>query len=150
MRTLTRPLPCSTPISRQLWAEGFDDSGNYTNISTIVPWTKFSKVRLLPTARTAKEPLADPPRPCAQGVLLHFDETLRNQPPTSVPWIAMISCDTNGTNPSDEDDIFTITRDLGAQAALLYSLTSEVSRSSSCRRRFLLEGRPCLEIDELD
>ncbi|GAA5856817.1 hypothetical protein JCM9279_002028 [Rhodotorula babjevae] len=92
----------NTPISRQLWAEGFDDSGNYTNISTIVPWTKFSK-----------------------GVLLHFDETLRNQPPTSVPWIAMISCDTNGTNPSDEDDIFTITRDLGAQAALLYSLTSE-------------------------
>ncbi|KPV73743.1 uncharacterized protein RHOBADRAFT_54930 [Rhodotorula graminis WP1] len=92
----------NTPISRQLWAEGFDDSGNYTNISTIVPWTKFSK-----------------------GVLLHFDETLRNQPPTNVPWIAMISCDTNGTNPSDEDDIFTITRDLGAQAALLYSLTSE-------------------------
>lgn len=67
----------------------------------------------------------------SQGVLVHFDETLRTQPPTSVPWIAMISCDTNGTNPSDEDDIFTITRDLGAQAALLYSLTSEVSRGLS-------------------
>jgi hypothetical protein len=34
----------STGISRQLWAEGFDDNGNYTNITTIVPWTKYSKV----------------------------------------------------------------------------------------------------------
>ncbi|GAA6057881.1 hypothetical protein JCM3770_001814 [Rhodotorula araucariae] len=92
----------NTPISRQLWAEGFDDNGNYTNVSSIVPWTKFSK-----------------------GVLIHFDEMLRNQPPTTVPWIAMISCDSNGTSPSENDDIFTITRDLGAQAALLYSTTSE-------------------------
>ncbi|BGP50306.1 hypothetical protein JCM10450v2_006223 [Rhodotorula kratochvilovae] len=92
----------NTPVSRQLWAEGFDDNGNYTNVSSIVPWTKFSK-----------------------GVLIHFDETLRNQPPTSVPWIAMISCDSHGTSPSETDDIFTITRDLGAQAALLYSTTSE-------------------------
>ncbi|BGP02160.1 hypothetical protein NBRC10513v2_005806 [Rhodotorula toruloides] len=91
----------NTGISRQLWAEGFDDNGNYTNITTIVPWTKYSK-----------------------GVLIHFDEGLRNQSPSAVPWIAMISCDTNGTSPS-ETDIFTIVRDLGAQAALLYSLHSE-------------------------
>ncbi|BGP26476.1 hypothetical protein JCM10295v2_005429 [Rhodotorula toruloides] len=92
----------NTGISRQLWAEGFDDNGNYTNTTTIVPWTKYSK-----------------------GVLIHFDEGLRNQSPSAVPWIAMISCDTNGTSPSETDDIFTIVRDLGAQAALLYSLHSE-------------------------
>jgi hypothetical protein len=39
----------------------------------------------------------------------------------------MISCDTNGTSYSLEDDVFTICRDLGAQAALLYSLTSQAS-----------------------
>jgi hypothetical protein len=38
------PTLHSTGISRQLWAEGFDDNGNYTNITTIVPWTKYSKV----------------------------------------------------------------------------------------------------------
>ncbi|GJN92575.1 hypothetical protein Rhopal_005605-T1 [Rhodotorula paludigena] len=95
----------NTPVSRQLLAQGFDDNGDYTNISAIVPWTKFSK-----------------------GVLIHFDESLRNQPPAAVPWIAMISCDSNGTSFSEEDDIFTITRDLGAQAALLYSLSSEGCR----------------------
>ena len=66
-----------------------------------------------------------------QGVLIHFNESLRDQPPTVVPWIAMINCDTNGTSYSQVDDIFTLTRDLGAQAALLYSLTSEVKASSS-------------------
>ncbi|GAA5867120.1 hypothetical protein JCM3774_004401 [Rhodotorula dairenensis] len=92
----------NTYISRQLWAEAFDSNGNYTNISTIVPWTRYDK-----------------------GVLIHFNESLREQPPTVVPWIAMVNCDTNGTSYSEVDDIFTITRDLGAQAALLYSLTSE-------------------------
>ncbi|GAA5993101.1 hypothetical protein JCM10908_003106 [Rhodotorula pacifica] len=92
----------NTFISRQLWAEAFDSQGNYTNITTIVPWTRYSK-----------------------GVLIHFNESLRDQSPTVVPWIAMINCDTNGTSYSQVDDIFTITRDLGAQAALLYSLTSE-------------------------
>ncbi|GAA6061093.1 hypothetical protein JCM10212_006294 [Sporobolomyces blumeae] len=92
----------SANVARQLLAEGFGDDGNYTNTTTIVPWTRYSK-----------------------GVLLHFDETLRNQPPAAVPWLAMINCDTNGTSFSDVDDIFTICRDLGAQAALLYSLTSQ-------------------------
>ncbi|GAA5859488.1 hypothetical protein JCM8547_006846 [Rhodosporidiobolus lusitaniae] len=89
-------------ISRQLWQESFDDYGDYTNVSAVVPWTKYNK-----------------------GVLIHFDESLRSQPPASVPWIAMISCDTNGTSYSENDDIFTICRDLGAEAALLYSLHSE-------------------------
>ncbi|GAA5847659.1 hypothetical protein JCM3766R1_002441 [Sporobolomyces carnicolor] len=89
-------------VSRQLLAEGFGDDGNYTNTTTIVPWTRYSK-----------------------GVLLHFDETLRSQPPAAVPWLAMINCDTNGTSFSDVDDIFTICRDLGAQAAVLYSLTAQ-------------------------
>ncbi|KAK4050801.1 hypothetical protein OIV83_003222 [Microbotryomycetes sp. JL201] len=91
----------STFISKQLDRWEFDDNGNYTNQSSIVPWTKFSK-----------------------GVLLHFDESLRLEQPSAVPWIAMINCDTNGTSYDDELDIFTITRDLGAQAALLYSVTS--------------------------
>ncbi|KDE09472.1 hypothetical protein MVLG_00374 [Microbotryum lychnidis-dioicae p1A1 Lamole] len=90
------------PISRQLTAEAFDDQGNYTDIPTIVSWTRFSK-----------------------GVLVHFDEADRNQGPSNVPWIAMINCDTNGTSYSLEDDIFTLTRDQGAQAALLYSLHSQ-------------------------
>lgn len=46
----------------------------------------------------------------------------------------MISCDTNGTSPSETDDIFTIVRDLGAQAALLYSLHSEVNHVSQTPR----------------
>ncbi|BGP18490.1 hypothetical protein JCM10213_001194 [Rhodosporidiobolus nylandii] len=89
-------------ISRQLWQEGFDDNGDYTNASSVVPWTKYNK-----------------------GVLIHFNESLRHEPPAAVPWIAMISCDSNGTSFSENDDIFTICRDLGAQAALLYSLHSE-------------------------
>jgi hypothetical protein len=59
---------------------------------------------------------------------VHFSEESRNQPPSIVPWIAMINCDTNGTDYSLEDDIFTLCRDQGAQAALLYSSTSHVSR----------------------
>ena len=44
----------------------------------------------------------------------------------------MINCDTNGTEGtfSVVDDIFTLCRDHGAQAALLYSLTSQVRRFS--------------------
>lgn len=82
--------------------------------------------------------------PHLQGVLIHFDEGLRNQSPSAVPWIAMISCDTNGTSPSD-DDIFTIVRDLGAQAALLYSLHSEVRAnfaSNGAMLTVLLAGLP--------
>ncbi|GAA6026025.1 hypothetical protein JCM11491_000360 [Sporobolomyces phaffii] len=89
-------------VSRQLLAAAFGDDGNYTNSTTIVPSTRYSK-----------------------GVLLHFDETLRTQPPAAVPWLAMVNCDTNGTSFSDVDDIFTICRDLGAQAAVLYSLTAQ-------------------------
>lgn len=81
-------------------------------------------------ARTPEKPDSEPDasRSC-QGVLIHFNESQRDQPPTVVPWIAMINCDTNGTSYSQVDDIFTLTRDLGAQAALLYSLTSEVRDS---------------------
>lgn len=71
--------------------------------STIISWTKYAK-----------------------GVLVHFSEDQTSQPPSEVPWIALISCDTNGTNFSMVDDIFTLGRDRGAQAAVLYSLTSEV------------------------
>ncbi|KAA1072230.1 hypothetical protein PGT21_030716 [Puccinia graminis f. sp. tritici] len=60
-----------------------------------------------------------------QGVLLHFSEfNATNQPPAIVPWIAMINCDSNSTVFSIQDDIFTLARDRGAAAAMLYSLTS--------------------------
>ncbi|KAI0767832.1 hypothetical protein C8Q74DRAFT_1282769 [Fomes fomentarius] len=42
----------------------------------------------------------------------------------TTPWIALISCDKNSTNASQEDDIFTLARNRGAVAALLYSLNA--------------------------
>ena len=136
--SLTSTSACSTFISRQLWAEAFDDNGNYTNITTIVPWTRYDKVRdgRIARVRTPEKPellvlTRDFFALTRQGVLIHFNESLRDQPLTVVPWIAMINCDTNGTSYSQVDDIFTLTRDLGAQAALLYSLTSEVNKASS-------------------
>ncbi|KAG0141165.1 hypothetical protein CROQUDRAFT_718293 [Cronartium quercuum f. sp. fusiforme G11] len=61
-----------------------------------------------------------------QGVLLHFSElNATNQSPVDVPWIAMISCDSNTSSYSMIDDIFTLARDHGAAAAMLYSLTSK-------------------------
>jgi hypothetical protein len=35
----------SAKVSRQLWQEGFDDDGNYSNVSAIIPWTHYNKVR---------------------------------------------------------------------------------------------------------
>lgn len=56
----------------------------------------------------------------------------------------MINCDTNGTDYSLEDDIFTLTRDQGAQAALLYSLTSQVrSACSSSYDQGTCSGKLC-------
>ena len=42
------------------------------------------------------------------------------------PWIALVSCDYNATNASQEVDIFTLARDKGAVSAvsLLYCLLS--------------------------
>ncbi|CEL60770.1 hypothetical protein RSOLAG1IB_04009 [Rhizoctonia solani AG-1 IB] len=62
------------------------------------------------------------------GALVHFDESSLNDPDNSytpTPWIAMISCDKNSTNASNETDIFTSARDRGAVAALLYSTKSQ-------------------------
>ncbi|KAF9462408.1 hypothetical protein BDZ94DRAFT_1261297 [Collybia nuda] len=62
----------------------------------------------------------------SKGALVHFSEAKASNmtPPTGTPWIAMISCDSNSTNASDEEDVFTLARDKGAKAALLYSLYS--------------------------
>ncbi|KAG6911146.1 hypothetical protein DXG01_003886 [Tephrocybe rancida] len=58
-----------------------------------------------------------------KGALVHFSEAKVSNmtPPTTVPWIAMVSCDFNATNASQEEDVFTLARDKGAVAALLYS-----------------------------
>ncbi|KAH7916582.1 hypothetical protein BJ138DRAFT_995548 [Hygrophoropsis aurantiaca] len=61
----------------------------------------------------------------SQGALVHFSEDYSGNATTSTPWIALVSCDANSTNASQEDDIFTLARDRGAQSALLYSLKSE-------------------------
>lgn len=75
-----------------------------------------------------------------QGVLVHFGEQQTPQPGTKVPWIAFVTCDTNGTSFSDTDDIFSLARDRGAVAALLYSFTSEVrSHSLNPQRSVLTE-----------
>ncbi|KAK0461080.1 uncharacterized protein EV420DRAFT_1530134 [Desarmillaria tabescens] len=62
----------------------------------------------------------------SKGALVHFSETSvnNNTPATTTPWIALVSCDFNATNASQEIDIFTLARDKGAVAALLYSLYS--------------------------
>ncbi|KAM0750921.1 hypothetical protein T439DRAFT_380759 [Meredithblackwellia eburnea MCA 4105] len=87
-------------LSRQLIADPVD---NTSTAAQIIPWTKYSK-----------------------GVLVHFSESsLSQQAPSNVPWIAMINCDSNGTDFSMEWDIFTLARDHGAQAALLYTVNSE-------------------------
>ncbi|KAG6873435.1 hypothetical protein C0995_015524 [Termitomyces sp. Mi166 len=59
----------------------------------------------------------------SMGALVHFSEAKVSNmtPPTTTPWIAMVSCDLNATNASQEEDVFTLARDKGAVAALLYS-----------------------------
>lgn len=59
----------------------------------------------------------------SKGALVHFSEAQvgNSTPPTSTPWIAMVSCDFNVTNASQDEDVFTLARDKGAVAALLYS-----------------------------
>ncbi|KAI0762124.1 hypothetical protein BD413DRAFT_217414 [Trametes elegans] len=60
----------------------------------------------------------------SKGALVHFSEDKLTNDTTSTPWVALVSCDVNSTNASMEDDIFTLARDRGAVAALLYSLKS--------------------------
>jgi hypothetical protein len=43
----------------------------------------------------------------------------------TTPWIALVGCDANSTNASQQLDIFTLARDAGAGAAVLYSLYSQ-------------------------
>ncbi|KAI1795737.1 hypothetical protein LXA43DRAFT_735012 [Ganoderma leucocontextum] len=59
-----------------------------------------------------------------KGALVHFSEDKLPNATTTTPWIALVSCDANATNASMDDDIFTLARDRGAIAALLYSLKS--------------------------
>ncbi|OJT05793.1 transmembrane domain- and RING domain-containing protein 4 [Trametes pubescens] len=60
----------------------------------------------------------------SKGALVHFSEDKLLNDTSGTPWIALVSCDANSTNASMEDDIFTLARDRGAVAALLYSLKS--------------------------
>ncbi|CAE6416366.1 unnamed protein product, partial [Rhizoctonia solani] len=62
------------------------------------------------------------------GAIVHFDESSLSDVDNSftpTPWIALISCDKNSTNASNDTDIFTSARDRGAIAALLYSTKYE-------------------------
>ncbi|RPD54743.1 hypothetical protein L227DRAFT_511251 [Lentinus tigrinus ALCF2SS1-6] len=80
--------------------------------------TGISKVRL-------PEDVVNHPNECWRtGALVHFSEDKLPNGTTTTPWIALVSCDANSTNASMEDDIFTLARDRGAVAALLYSVKS--------------------------
>ncbi|KAG1832480.1 hypothetical protein EV424DRAFT_1368917 [Suillus variegatus] len=59
-----------------------------------------------------------------KGALVHFTESLAMNETSTTPWIALVSCDANSTNFSEEVDIFTMANSSGAQSALLYSLYS--------------------------
>ncbi|KAG1766976.1 hypothetical protein EDD22DRAFT_799625, partial [Suillus occidentalis] len=59
-----------------------------------------------------------------QGALVHFTESLAVNETTTTPWIALVSCDANSTDFSENVDIFTMASSAGAQSALLYSLYS--------------------------
>ncbi|KAG8837938.1 hypothetical protein FRC18_007281 [Serendipita sp. 400] len=62
----------------------------------------------------------------SQGALIKVkEEDFWMNDTTSTPWIALISCDQNATNATMDNDIFTMVRDRGAVAALLYSNTSD-------------------------
>ncbi|KAF8585940.1 hypothetical protein K439DRAFT_1632199 [Ramaria rubella] len=60
-----------------------------------------------------------------QGALVHFSEQNLTDMNTTSPWIALVDCDKNTSDASQVDDIFTLARDRGAVAALLYSTTAE-------------------------
>ncbi|KAI0334988.1 hypothetical protein GY45DRAFT_1317444 [Cubamyces sp. BRFM 1775] len=59
-----------------------------------------------------------------KGALVHFSEDQMPNGTTKTPWIALVSCDTNSSHASMEDDIFTLAQERGAVAGLLYSLHS--------------------------
>ncbi|KAI0044977.1 hypothetical protein FA95DRAFT_1522078 [Auriscalpium vulgare] len=61
----------------------------------------------------------------SKGALVHFSEEVTHNSSTTTPWIALVSCDANATNASQEDDIFTLAFDRGAVGALLYSEWSQ-------------------------
>ncbi|KAM0749990.1 hypothetical protein T439DRAFT_357497 [Meredithblackwellia eburnea MCA 4105] len=56
-----------------------------------------------------------------KGIIMHFTEEQSDEPPSAVPWIALISCDSNGTTYSLTEEIFGIVSSKGAQAALMWS-----------------------------
>ncbi|KAH9987010.1 hypothetical protein BJV74DRAFT_843152 [Russula compacta] len=60
----------------------------------------------------------------SKGALVRFSEedaTNATSDITTTPWIALVSCDANSTNASQEVDIFTLANERGAVGALLYS-----------------------------
>ncbi|KAG2756125.1 hypothetical protein P692DRAFT_20716007 [Suillus brevipes Sb2] len=59
-----------------------------------------------------------------KGAIVHFTESLAINQTTTTPWIALVSCDANSTDFSENVDIFTMASNAGAQSALLYSLYS--------------------------
>ncbi|KAF9784331.1 hypothetical protein BJ322DRAFT_1007070 [Thelephora terrestris] len=63
----------------------------------------------------------------SQGALVHFGEHNLSNSTTITPWIALVSCDANATDASQMNDVFTLARDRGAVAGLLYS-----NYSSAC------------------
>ncbi|KAI0723013.1 hypothetical protein C8Q76DRAFT_793997 [Earliella scabrosa] len=59
----------------------------------------------------------------AEGALVHFTDSAAKTA-TKTPWIALVACDANSTDAS-QDDIFVQAKNAGAVAGLLYSVFSE-------------------------
>ncbi|RPD66670.1 hypothetical protein L226DRAFT_565468 [Lentinus tigrinus ALCF2SS1-7] len=59
----------------------------------------------------------------ATGALVHYSDDASTGT-TKTPWVALVVCDSNATDAS-QDDIFARAKSSGAQAAVLYSLFSQ-------------------------
>lgn len=60
-----------------------------------------------------------------KGLFVHFSEAGLSNDTTTTPWVALVACDANITDASMTSDIFTLARERGAVAALLFSAYSE-------------------------
>lgn len=100
---------------------------NVSDISTLnLLWYENGSTNFY-SIKVAYELVGNGSNGISQGALVHFSEQGLSGNTTVTPWIALVSCDANSTDASQVNDIFTIARDRGAVAGLLYS-----NYSSAC------------------
>lgn len=116
-------IPASGTNSTQ---EAIEGGLNVTEASTLQMTRLFQDTIIADDSRVSFQLAQQDSNGFSKGILVRFSEEFANNDtlPTNTPWIALVSCDRNATNASMEEDIFTLARDRGAVAALLYSLDS--------------------------